>query len=81
MCKKLWWWNKSKHNRKGVFGKCGNSASKIRDMKKKVYLYGLRFLANLILLSASISVSQCCMGTSYQISIDNQLKQKIKESR
>ena len=50
-------------------------------MKKKVYLYGLRFLANLILLSASISVSQCCMGTSYQIPIDNQLKQKIKEGK
>lgn len=33
-------------------------------MKKKVYLYGLRFSANLILLLASISVSQCCMGTS-----------------
>ena len=48
-------------------------------MKKKVYLYGLRFSANLILLLASISVSQCCMGTSYPI--DNQLKQKIKESR
>lgn len=27
-------------------------------MKKKVYLYGLRFSANLILLLASISVSQ-----------------------
>lgn len=50
-------------------------------MKKKVYLYGLRFSANLILLLASISVSQCCMSTSYQIPIDNQLKQKIKESR
>ena len=50
-------------------------------MKKKVYLYGLRFSANLILLLASISISQCCMGTSYQIPIDNQFKQKIKESR
>lgn len=50
-------------------------------MKRKVYLYGLKVFANFVLILAYMSITQCCIAIMYQIPMDNQLKQKIKESR
>lgn len=46
-------------------------------MKKKMYLCGLKFLANFALLLASTSITQCSMIIMYQMPVDAELKNQI----
>ncbi len=51
----------------------------MRNRIQTIYNKILFILAGIVLKSAYTSLSQCCIGTTYQIPIGRDLKKKIKQ--
>lgn len=45
----------------------------------KIYNKALSILAGIVLKTALTSLSQCCIGSIYQIPVDKDLKERIKQ--